>query len=150
MFPYLRDPYAKHGYVSKYVVKFVSHLFLLKTFLFFRNIIMTLRVDRGICHGELRTFKGRVRPQRPVDLSPSRSVVALLCREKLLPARRLSYQKNSVSLMKHTSEVDTVKVKMRETFQYRHKMIHDPSSCADVLTQFPRFLDIKGLVRQFM
>ncbi|KAM9483225.1 uncharacterized protein Hap1MRO34_008208 [Clarias gariepinus] len=48
--------------------------------------------------------------------------------------------------MKHTSEEVTVKVKMRETFQYRRKMIHDPSRCTDVLTEFPRYLDIKGLI----
>ncbi|XP_048012928.1 uncharacterized protein LOC125246110 [Megalobrama amblycephala] len=54
--------------------------------------------------------------------------------------------REAVSLMKHTSEVETVKVKMRETFQYRRKMIQDPRRSNDVLTEFPRFLDIKGLV----
>lgn len=54
--------------------------------------------------------------------------------------------REAVSLMKHTSEVETVKVKMREKFQYRRKMIQDPRRSTDVLTEFPRFLDIKGLV----
>ncbi|XP_065150129.1 uncharacterized protein [Paramisgurnus dabryanus] len=54
--------------------------------------------------------------------------------------------REAISLLKHTSEADTVKAKMKETFQYRRKMIHDPSRCAEVLTEFPRYLDIKGLV----
>lgn len=58
--------------------------------------------------------------------------------------------REAVSLMKHTSEVETVKVKMRETFPYRRKMIQDPNRSTDVLTEFPRFLDIKGLVRLVM
>ncbi|XP_067257324.1 uncharacterized protein [Chanodichthys erythropterus] len=37
---------------------------------------------------------------------------------------------------------------MRETFQYRRKMIQDPRRSTDVLTEFPRFLDIKGLIEQ--
>lgn len=56
--------------------------------------------------------------------------------------------REAISLLKHTSEADTVKAKMKETFQYRREMIHDPSRCAEVLTEFPRYLDVKGLVRQ--
>ncbi|XP_043088706.1 uncharacterized protein LOC122334884 [Puntigrus tetrazona] len=40
--------------------------------------------------------------------------------------------REAVSLMKHTSEEVT--------------MVHDPSRCTDVLTEFPRYLDIKGLI----
>lgn len=49
---------------------------------------MTLKVDRGICHGKLRTFRGIVHPQGPVDVSPSRLVVARPRREKLHLAQR--------------------------------------------------------------
>jgi len=58
--------------------------------------------------------------------------------------------REAVSFMKHTSDEETLKVKMRETFQYRRKMIQDPSRSTDVLTEFPCFLDIKGLVRLVM
>lgn len=49
--------------------------------------------------------------------------------------------------VKHTSEVYTIKIKMKETFQYRCKMIQDPNRSTDVLTEFPR-LDVQGLVRE--
>ncbi|XP_048067224.1 uncharacterized protein LOC125280609 [Megalobrama amblycephala] len=39
-------------------------------------------------------------------------------------------------------------MKMRETFQHRQKLIHDPEQCSTVLTVFPRFRDTKGLVAQ--
>ncbi|XP_062875114.1 uncharacterized protein LOC134336304 isoform X2 [Trichomycterus rosablanca] len=50
--------------------------------------------------------------------------------------------------MKHTSEEDTVKVKMNETFQCRRKMILDPQRSMELLTEFPPFLDVKGLIEQ--
>ncbi len=58
--------------------------------------------------------------------------------------------REAVSLMRHTSEVDTIKIKMKETFQYRRKMIQVPSRSTDVLTDFTRFLDVQGLVRKYV
>ncbi|KAI2666648.1 Peptide deformylase [Labeo rohita] len=124
LFPYLRDPYSTLGYV----------------------------MDKGTCHGKLRTFRRTVHHQRPVDDpqsfsgGPSAQREASSSTEVILTEEQY---REAVSLMMHTSEEATVKVKMRETFQYRRKMIHDPSRCTDVLTEFPRYLDIKGLVRTF-
>ncbi|XP_045079230.1 uncharacterized protein LOC123491668 [Coregonus clupeaformis] len=50
--------------------------------------------------------------------------------------------------MKHSSDEETVKQKMKLTFEYRKKMTHDPSKCSTILTEFPRFLDVKGLIEQ--
>lgn len=35
---------------------------------------------------------------------------------------------------------------MKETFQYRQQMLHEPQQSADIIQAFPRFLDMKGLV----
>ncbi|XP_045559987.1 uncharacterized protein [Salmo salar] len=50
--------------------------------------------------------------------------------------------------MKHSSDEETVKQKMKLTFEYRKKMTHDPSKCYTILTQFPHFLDVKGMIEQ--
>ncbi|XP_041693623.1 uncharacterized protein LOC121532045 [Coregonus clupeaformis] len=50
--------------------------------------------------------------------------------------------------MKHSSDEETVKQKMKLTFEYRKKMTHDPSKCSTILTEFPRFLDVKSLIEQ--
>lgn len=54
--------------------------------------------------------------------------------------------KEAISLMTHTNDSETIFQKMRETFQYRQKLIHNPETSATVLSAFPRFLDMKGLV----
>ena len=53
---------------------------------------------------------------------------------------------NAISLMKHSVDEETVKQKMRSTFRYRRNMVEDPERCGDVLAEYPRFKDVKGLV----
>ena len=52
----------------------------------------------------------------------------------------------AIALMKHTADEEVVKEKMKQTFTYRQKMVHDPVKSSDIFTVFPRFLDIPGLV----
>ncbi|KAL6478131.1 hypothetical protein MHYP_G00139660 [Metynnis hypsauchen] len=54
----------------------------------------------------------------------------------------------AVSLLRHTTDRDLIYQKMKETFHYRQKMLHDPEQSADILQMFPRFLDTKGLILQ--
>ncbi|XP_035760249.1 uncharacterized protein LOC102797629, partial [Neolamprologus brichardi] len=54
----------------------------------------------------------------------------------------------AISLLNHTSDTSLIFHKMRETFQHRQKLINDPDKSLDILSIFPRFLDIKGLVNQ--
>lgn len=54
--------------------------------------------------------------------------------------------KEAISLMKHSADEDTVKKKMKLTFAYRHNMVLDPLLSSNILSVFPRFKDIKGLV----
>ncbi|CAB1312790.1 unnamed protein product, partial [Coregonus sp. 'balchen'] len=53
--------------------------------------------------------------------------------------------REAISLMKHSSDEETVKQKMKLTFEYRKKMTHNPSKCSTILTEFLHFLDVKGL-----
>ncbi|XP_060934048.1 uncharacterized protein LOC133010474 [Limanda limanda] len=50
--------------------------------------------------------------------------------------------------MKHSTDEVVVKEKMRLTLAYRQKLLHDPENSADILSVFPNFLDIPGLIDQ--
>lgn len=52
----------------------------------------------------------------------------------------------AIALMKHTADEAVVKEKMKLTLAYRQKLLHDPKESTDILSIFPRFLDIPGLV----
>ncbi|XP_024863938.1 uncharacterized protein LOC108242108 [Kryptolebias marmoratus] len=54
----------------------------------------------------------------------------------------------AIALMKHTTDEGTVMRKMKQTFNYRQKMIHDPVKSPGIFLDFPRFLDMGGLVEQ--
>ncbi|XP_035769115.1 uncharacterized protein LOC118455169 [Neolamprologus brichardi] len=54
----------------------------------------------------------------------------------------------AIALMKHTADEGIVMMKMKQTFNYRQKMIHDPVKSSDIFLDFPRFLDIGGLIEQ--
>ncbi|KAK2845983.1 hypothetical protein Q7C36_010837, partial [Tachysurus vachellii] len=43
---------------------------------------------------------------------------------------------------------EAIKKKMKLTFDFRHNMVLDPMQSSDILTVFPRFKDIKGLIEQ--
>ncbi|XP_061116341.1 uncharacterized protein LOC133140415 [Conger conger] len=56
--------------------------------------------------------------------------------------------KEAISYMAQCTDQEQVFLKMRETFQHRQQLVHDPQKCGAVLATFPRFLDTKGLVNQ--
>lgn len=53
----------------------------------------------------------------------------------------------AIAVLKHSADDDTVREKMKATFQYRHSMVHDEKKAPDVFSVFPRFLDTPGLVK---
>lgn len=55
--------------------------------------------------------------------------------------------KEAVALMKLTTDEDTVKRMMKLTFDVRRNMVLDPQQWSSVLSVFPRFTDVTGLVR---
>lgn len=56
--------------------------------------------------------------------------------------------KEAIAFMHHSSDEDTIKKKMKLTFDYRHNMVLDPMQSNEILTIFSRFKDIKGLIEQ--
>nr|XP_014265835.2 uncharacterized protein LOC106675528 [Maylandia zebra] len=54
----------------------------------------------------------------------------------------------AIALMKHTADEGIVMMKMKQTFNYCQNMIHDPVKSSDIFLDFPRFLDIGGLIEQ--
>ena len=54
--------------------------------------------------------------------------------------------KAAIALMKHSADEDTIKRKMKLTFDFRRDMVLDPQQSSDVLSVFPRYKDVKGLV----
>lgn len=54
--------------------------------------------------------------------------------------------KEAISLMKYSSDEEMIKKKMKLTFPYRRNMVLDPQQSGNILTDFPRFKNVKGLV----
>lgn len=54
--------------------------------------------------------------------------------------------REAISVMKHSSDENIVKEKMKATFQYRQSIVRHPEKSQDVLDLFSRFLDTPRLV----
>ena len=91
--------------------------------------------SHGPRHKRLSKTTGRSGPQleRTVAVAEERQLDGDQVRE-------------AISLLTHSTDEDQIFQKMRETFQHRQEMIHDPEKSSTVLTVFRRFLDTKGLV----
>ncbi|XP_076135851.1 uncharacterized protein LOC143118682 isoform X2 [Alosa pseudoharengus] len=126
LFPYLRDPQTKHGYEHYYDSQ-SGHGYLswrIKT-------VQRNSSDRK--SGKVQTFDGGPTAQRQVAGTSQHSDEDCI---------------NAISLMKHSADEEIVKQKMKSTFRYRRNMIEDPDRCGDVLAEFSRFKDVKGLIEQ--
>ncbi|XP_033821811.2 uncharacterized protein LOC117370482 [Periophthalmus magnuspinnatus] len=53
-----------------------------------------------------------------------------------------------MSLMTHSADENTVKKKMKQTFAYRRSMVLDSQLSSNILSHFPRFKDVTGLIEQ--
>lgn len=51
--------------------------------------------------------------------------------------------------MKYCTDEATIKQKMKITFEHRRSMVLDEERSSDVLAEFPRFKDVKGLVIEY-
>ncbi|KAF5883276.1 uncharacterized protein DAT39_022964, partial [Clarias magur] len=56
--------------------------------------------------------------------------------------------KEVISLMTHTSDREIILEKMKEIFEYKQHLIHNPDESHTVFSVFPRLLDTKGLILQ--
>ncbi|KAF4115349.1 uncharacterized protein LOC131537187 [Onychostoma macrolepis] len=56
--------------------------------------------------------------------------------------------REAIAFLTHSTDESQILLKMRETFHYRHRLVHDPNKTTDILKTFPTFLNTKGLVNQ--
>ncbi|XP_078793026.1 uncharacterized protein LOC144981306 [Oryzias latipes] len=129
MFPYLMDPFSKNGYEHFYDPE----------------------SGTGYLAWRLKTIQRN-------SSSQSRRTPHQLAGGGPLARRNASFQseitlteeqcKEAISFMKYSSDEDIIKQKMKMTFEYRHNMVHSKDKSSDVLTEFPCFKDIKGLIEQ--
>ncbi|KAM7423196.1 hypothetical protein PAMA_010972 [Pampus argenteus] len=128
LFPYLQDPYSKHGYEHYYDPEANTGYLAwrLKT------------VQRNTHDG----FRECSRPD--YQDSPKTQRECLLTGDQLLGEEC----REALSIMRHSTDISVVGEKMRATFDYRQKLVHDQDATASVLDVFPRFLDIPGLIEQ--
>ncbi|XP_065150383.1 uncharacterized protein [Paramisgurnus dabryanus] len=129
LFPCLADPRSKLGYEHYYNAEDGSG------YLAWR--IKTLQKEAS---------EGRMkRPRQPQTGGPT--------------ADRHPYKEDSflnderqcqeaIALMKHIADDAVVKEKMRLTLTYRQKLLHNPKESTNILSIFPRFRDIPGLIDQ--
>lgn len=54
--------------------------------------------------------------------------------------------KEAKAFMRYCTDEAAIKQKMKMTFQHRRSMVLDAEKSSDLLTEFPRFKDVKGLV----
>lgn len=54
--------------------------------------------------------------------------------------------REAIAFLVHASDEASVFHKMKETFKHRQDLVHNPQRTTNILTVFPRFLDVKGLV----
>ncbi|XDV36737.1 hypothetical protein PO909_006466 [Leuciscus waleckii] len=127
LFPCLRDPFSKKGYEHYFDPQSGEGYLSWKI----KNIQRNCSQKRG--QSSQSFCGGPTAERRASNISDD------LSEEEC---------KDAISFMKHCSDETTIKQKMQATFQYRRRLIEDPNKYGDVLLEFPRFKDMKGLIEQ--
>ncbi|XP_051512255.1 uncharacterized protein LOC127416755 [Myxocyprinus asiaticus] len=135
LFPYLSDPFSKNGYEHYYDCESGTG------YLAWR--IKT--IQRGLAKERRASFEGQGASSEGMSGGPTVRRESEFTPEIVLSEDEC---KESIAFMKHSADEDTVKKKMKLTFDYRHNMVLDPMQSSDILTVFPRFKDVKGLIEQ--
>ncbi|XP_061092563.1 uncharacterized protein LOC133124964 [Conger conger] len=134
LFPYLSDPHSKNGYEHYYDGESGSGYLAWRI----KTIQRSAAKDRRSSFGEScggPSHGGGPTARRDSHVVPETALSEEECKE-------------AISLMKHSADEDTVKNKMKLTFDYRRKKVLDPQQSSSILSDFPRFQDVKGLVEQ--
>ncbi|XP_038823645.1 uncharacterized protein LOC120023664 [Salvelinus namaycush] len=129
LFPYLADPRSKFGYEHYYNAEDGSG------YLAWRLKF----VQREASEGRQKAMRQSLTCGPKADRDPFR--------EENCPTTE-SLCCEAIALMKDTAEEAIVKEKMKQTFAYRQKMVHDPVKSSEIFTAFPRFQDIAGMIEQ--
>ncbi|CAL8254382.1 unnamed protein product [Boreogadus saida] len=135
LFPYLSDPYAKNGYEHYYDGESGTGYLGWRI----KTIQRSAAKDRRSSFGESaegssgKDMSGGPTVRRETQFFPEASLTVDECQE-------------AMSLMRHSADEDLVKKKMKLTFFHRRNMLLDPQQSSNILSVFPRFKDVKGLV----
>nr|XP_055035025.1 uncharacterized protein LOC129422902 [Misgurnus anguillicaudatus]XP_055035026.1 uncharacterized protein LOC129422902 [Misgurnus anguillicaudatus] len=135
LFPYLSDPFSKNGYEHYYDGESGTG------YLAWR--IKT--IQRGLAKERRTSFEGQGPSAEGMSGGPTIRREPQFAPEAVLSEDEC---KEAIAFMKHSADEDSVKMKMKLTFDYRHGMVLDPVQSNNILTVFPRFKDIKGLIEQ--
>ncbi|XP_041735212.2 uncharacterized protein LOC121568835 isoform X1 [Coregonus clupeaformis] len=137
LFPYLSDPFSKNGYEHYYDGESGTG------YLAWR--IKT--IQRGTAKDRRSSFGESAKGSTGEDMSGGPTVRR---ESQFVPETALTDDEcnKAISLMKHSADADTIKKKMELAFVYRRKMILDPQQSSNILSEFPRFKDVKSLVEQ--
>ncbi|XP_029910306.1 uncharacterized protein LOC115361135 [Myripristis murdjan] len=128
LFPALKDPLSRKGYEHFYDSQSGSG------FLAWRLKTIQRKTKLGSKEPKIQTGGGGPRQERELP-----QIRGQLDEERC---------KEVISLMNHTSDREIILQKMKETFEYRQHLIHNPDESHNILSVFPRLLDIKGLIHQ--
>ncbi|XP_055054374.2 uncharacterized protein [Misgurnus anguillicaudatus] len=128
LFPHLLDPYSKTGYEHYYDPQGNTGYLAWRIKTVLRNTSVGSRCN-----------------SKPVHLDGPKTR-----RESLLIGEQFDGEecREALSTMIHSTDEHVVKAKMRLTFEYRQKIVHDEDASISVLDVFPRFLDVPGLIEQ--
>ncbi|XP_059892875.1 uncharacterized protein LOC132446569 [Gadus macrocephalus] len=130
LFPYLEDPYSQNGYEHYYDPESGS----------------------GYIAWRLKTIQRKAAEERGPAVSTSPKVggpghghTRPFTADTVLTDEEVEC---AIALLRHTSDEETIREKMKVTFAYRHAMVNDENKSAEVFSVFPRFLDTPGLIEQ--
>ncbi|KAJ4947161.1 hypothetical protein JOQ06_009202 [Pogonophryne albipinna] len=129
LFPNLADPRSKFGFEHYYNAEDGSG------YLAWRLKF----VQKGASEGQKKTLRQSLTGGPKADRGPFTEANCLTTESLCCEA---------IALMKHSADEAIVKEKMKQTFTYLQKILHDPVKSSEIFTVFPRFLDIPGMIEQ--
>ncbi|KAK0134445.1 hypothetical protein N1851_029940 [Merluccius polli] len=153
VFPQLKDPFSEKGYVSIFVLypppppthpkKLINQAADIKEHFYDSDS------GTGYLAWRIKTIQKRASEDQPTPAQNKRCKGGPASeRDVAEPELNEEQLKEAISLMKHATDQEVVRLKMKQTFVHRQKMIHDSHQSSDVLSTFTRFADVKGLIEQ--
>ncbi|XP_058627987.1 uncharacterized protein LOC131538126 isoform X2 [Onychostoma macrolepis] len=135
LFPYLSDPFSKNGYEHYYDGESGTGYLAWRV----------KTIQRGLAKERRASFEGQGTSAEVGSGGPTVRRQSEFNPETILNEDEC---KEAIAFMRHSSDEDAIKKKMKLTFDYRRNMVLDPMQSNEILTIFPRFKDIKGLIEQ--
>ncbi|XP_073764364.1 uncharacterized protein si:ch211-196p9.1 isoform X4 [Danio rerio] len=171
LFPCLSDPFSKNGYEHYYDSETGTGYLAWRIKTIQRGLAKERRASLEASSkrsGEMDELGNQIRLKRMKQLLAQTStdpqiaqlasfeeqglsaVSTVMLQSGFAPDTVLSEEEcnEAILFMNNCPDEDEIYKKMILTFDYRRKMVLDQTRSSDVLTVFPRFKDIKGLIEQ--